>query len=262
MRGRAVAKRNRVQVCLGAVSAVLFLTACDPARVSLMQTGASDPGRGLLNSSVPESRIAYYSSAIKRNPRDASALKGLGVEYSRLSRWRDSAGAYREALIINPRDADALIGMGRAQLAVGDANGAFANGEAALAIHRSLDALMLTGVALNYVGRTQEALAIYEEALSNNPRDLDLRNNIALSMALAGDARAYPTMEAVAYAPDSDGRHKRNLILVAAILGRAPDAQAQARQFGIGKNELDEIFKIAGKMRMDGAIAAGLATAI
>ena len=253
---------NRIKVSVAIISAAGLLSACDPARTSLIQTSASDPGRGLLNSSVPESRIAYYSSAIKRDPRDASALKGLGVEYARLGRWRDSAGSYREALIINPRDAASLIGLGRAQLAMGDPNSAYANGQQALGINRSLEGLMLIGVALNYVGRTQEAMAIYDEALARNPRDLDLRNNIALSMALAGDPRAYSTMEAVAYAPDSDGRHKRNLILVAAIVGRVGDAQAQARQFGIGKAEMDEIFKIAGQVRMDGAMAAGLATAI
>ncbi len=217
-------------------------------------------GRALLASSVPESRIAYYNAAIARNSSDAEALRGLGREYARQAAWQSSAGAYREALIVNAGDVDALLGFGRAQIALGDAPGAYRSAAAALERRETLPALVLAGVALDMAGNRPEARAHYERALAKDRRDLDVRNNIALTMALSGDPGAHAAMTTVAFAPDADGRHRRNLVLVSAILGLDAQAAADASRLGLGAAERDAIVAIGRRARSNGAQAMGLAS--
>ncbi len=246
---------------MASVIVVFGAVACENGSLISSESAFESTGNrsALLGSSAPETRIAYYEGLVRKNSSDAKALRGLGREYAAQKLWNQSAGAYREALILDTGDRDAQLGYARAQLGLKRYGDASAHAQKALAVRRDVDALLMAGVSLDGLGQGDAARALYQEAIKINPRDLDSRSNIALSMALAGQPDAYATMRAVAFAPDADGRHQRNLVLVAAMTGDPSRARADGREFGLGDKEIDAIIAIAARARSGGAAELGLA---
>ena len=214
---------------------------------------------GLERVNNPDSRIGYLKSSLAANPQDTATLKSLGSEYAGQARWAESAAAYREALIIKENDRDAQVGYSKALAAQGTYAPALVEARKAIKSNGSVDAYVAAGVAEDGLGRQAEAQAYYERALSQNKRDLDVRSNIALSKAMQGDPNAYALMSGVALAPDADNRHRANMVLVSALLGRMSDARAYGAKFGLPKKDVDEIIRIAGRARTEGAAAFGVA---
>ena len=214
---------------------------------------------GLVSSA---DRVAQLKAQLAANPNDAALLRAIGVEYARQARWTESAGAYREALLVAPSDRAAVLGYGRALMGGRDFAAAREAGLAALRSRRDREALMLAGVALAAERRTQDSRTLLSEALALAPRDLAVRTNLALAAALAGDPTAYGEMRTVAFAPDADLRHRRNLVLVGGILGFEDQARAEAPTLGIGAEEAAAILAIGRRARSEGAAAFGVAAAI
>ena len=223
------------------------------------ETRLARESMGLVSSA---DRVAQLKAQLAARPNDARLLRAIGVEYARQARWTESAGAYREALLVAPSDRAAVLGYGRAL--VGGRNFAAARdaGLAALAGRRDREALMLAGVALAAERRTQDARTLLAEALALAPRDLAARTNLALALALAGDASAYGQMHMVAFAPDADLRHRRNLVLIGGILGLEDRARADGATLGIGAEEASAILAIGRRARTEGASAFGVAAVI
>lgn len=222
---------------------------------------ASEPfGRGVGLATTSDERIALLRGQVATNSNDLDALSDLGREYARQGQWERAAGAYREALIVNGGYRPALMGFSAAQSALGNYDVALAHADRAAGGRAQTDALILRGVALAGQRRMADARAVFDAAGRAAPRDLDVRNNLALSQALAGDPVGYTVMRNVAFAPNADLRHRRNLFLVAAILGMEGNAMAEAAALGIGKGEADTIFAIGRRARGQGMQAFGLAT--
>ena len=207
-------------------------------------------------------RVAALRSRLAARPDDPDVLKALGAENLRQGQWQAAAGAYHEALLVAPADRDATLGYGRALLGGGRYGAARAHGEAALAARRDREALILTGAALAAEGRAAEGAAHLAAARAAAPRDLAARTNLALALALAGDPSAYDVMREVAFAPDADPRHRRNLVVVGGMLGLDARARSDAAALGIRGRELAGILEIGRRARSEGARAFGVATAI
>ena len=214
---------------------------------------------GLSRVDNPDARIGMLKSALAQNPQDVSALKSLGAEYSRQALWNEAAAAYREALILKENDREAQVGYSKALSAKGTYAPALVEARKAISAKPDVDAYVAAGVAEDGLGRQAEAQAYYAKALGENKRDLDVRSNIALSKAMQGNQDAYSLMSGVALAPDADDRHKANMVLVSALLGRMDDAKAYGAKFGISRKEVNEILKIAANARTQGASAFGVA---
>ncbi len=216
-------------------------------------------GRSVGPATTSDERIAELRGTLARQPESIAALTGIGREYARQARWPEAAGAYREALIVDPGNRDALLGFSAATSALGDYGTALTHAERAVAARPDLPALTLAGVALSGQGRQAEARATFERALAERPRDLDVRNNLAITMALAGDPAAVPTARGVAFAPDADVRHRRNYLMVAAIAGQEAVVRGDAARLGITEAAMAEIFEIGRRARSSGVAAFGVA---
>ena len=97
---------------------------------------------------------------------------------------------------------------------------------------RALNAL---GVANDLVGRQDLALAAYRRGLAVAPGDLALRNNLGLSLALAGHfEQALDQLGPLGEGPEASRRTRQNLALV---YGPAGDLSAARR---VGRADLSE----------------------
>lgn len=243
--------------CAIVVAASLGLSACEDGSFQSLSTKPAE----FTRSATPEARIAALRSRLKQAPGSTSTLEALGREYEATGDWDAAAASYRELLILAPSNQSALVGYASAQVARGDYTDAYAHAAKAVKQRPNIDSLMVAGAALDGLGRQSEAQALYTQALAKSPRDLDIRNNLALSRALTGDPDAYAMMRAVAQAPDADIRHKSNLVLVAAILGRESDARKDGERLGVGKKDIETILKLGRRARTEGPDVFGIAGA-
>lgn len=232
-----------------AMTAILGLAACATPQF----------GRGVAPATTSDERIAFLTSELRQRPGDVSLLNGIGAEYVRQGYWPQAAGAFREVLLVNPANRDALVGFGKAQAALGSYGDALSHADRAGA---SAEARNLRGIALTGLRRFAEAATTFEDAFAANPRDLDTRNNLALSLALAGNAEGYNVAKGVAFAPGSDVRHHRNFYLVAAMLGRESEARREGASLGVDDGTIEGITRIGRQARAEGVAAFGMARSL
>ncbi|RMC34927.1 tetratricopeptide repeat protein [Paracoccus alkanivorans] len=200
--------------------------------------------------------LAQLRYDLKQDPNDIEALKKIGDMQAGRGQWSQAMGAYREALVVSPNDRDALLGYGEGQLALGDYGGAL---ETVKAIpDQQVRVLLLRAGALAGLNRLTEARAVLELARKGNPRDLDVRSNLAIVSALSHDPQAYPIARAAAFAPDASYSHRRNLVLVGGIAGQEAAARQDGTQLGIGSDEITQIIAIGRRARTEGIRAFGI----
>ena len=196
------------------------------------------------------SALAFYRSALAVNPNNRNALLGLGEAYLSEAQWREAAGAYREALVIDDREPTAQRGYAMALLGEGLAQEAISAIQMALVLERTPGNLLILGAALDTLSRHEEAQSAYLEGIEDAPRSLSLRNNLALSHALAGDfSQAHAIMRNVVDAPDSDLRHRYNLVLISALEGDIDRAGLDGRRAGMSSSQIAEVLAYAKSIR-------------
>lgn len=233
----SVAAMRRLALALGLVP---LLAAC------------TDPNFGLAESrpTTATQQLGELKGQLRSQPSNADTLKKIGKLQAAQSYWPESMGAYREALIVAPGDREALLGFGNAQLAMGDYNGALQT--AANAGGADIEVLILKSGAMAGLGQLPQARAILEQAQAINPRDLDVRNNIALVAALSGDPTAYAMARSVAFAPDATPRHILNLPVVGGITGNDAAARTDASRLGVQPEEIGDLIAVGRRARLQG----------
>ncbi|MDO5621555.1 MAG: hypothetical protein Q4G24_08815 [Paracoccus sp. (in: a-proteobacteria)] len=220
--------------------AVLALTACTDPNFGMSETVTTTAAQ----------RVGMLKAELRTRPNDTKVLAEIGKIYADQGFWTESMGAYREALIVSPGQRDLVLGYGRAQLALGDYAGALQSSNQAGG--GDVDVLLLRSGALAGLGQLAEARAHLDVAQALNPRDLDVRSNIALVAALSRDPQAYAISRAVAFAPDAQHRHIRNMILVGGITGYDGNARSDAEQRGMDPSEISEILAVGRRARTQG----------
>lgn len=218
----------------------------------------ADFGRTAGIATTSDQRVASFRAQLAKRPDDVKSLVGIGDEFARQSEWARASGAYREALIVNAASREAMIGYASAQAALGEYSSALSTAQTAVAQKGDIEGIMAAAVALNGQRRHTEAKTLLDQALAINPRDLDVRNNLALTMALAKNPAAYQLQRAVAFAPDADFRHRRNFYLIAAMLGKESSAKRDGASLGLATNEIKSVTAIGRKARSQGMSAFGV----
>lgn len=126
------------------------------------------------------------------------------------------------------RDAQALLDAAQAALDQGQYDKAVADFQAALAQSKSLDGYFGLGNALTNLGRIDEAIAAYQEALKINPNDIPTLTNLGVAYYQQGRLReAQDTFRKVlSLDPDDAETH----YLLAAALIQAGDLAAAEQE--------------------------------
>ena len=175
--------------------------------------------------------IAFYQRAHAAQPDVPAPLLRLGSALARAGDFPGSANAYEATLAIDPLNAEAHRGLGNALVAMGEPEAALPHFETALSVSDDHRAYNSSGVALDLLGRHEDAQFYYREGLRKVPGDLSLQSNLALSLSLDGDhEQAIAVARQTAASPQATARHRQNLAMILALAGRTNDAEAVARQ--------------------------------
>lgn len=223
-----------------------------------LAAGCTQPGFG--PSATPQTSAAQKMAELKldlrRNPESGETLRKIGDMEAAAGNWNRSMGAYREALLVAPGDREARLGYGEAQLALGDYAGAL--NSARQAGGDDIRVTLLQSGALAGMNRLAEARRVLETASAANPRNLDLRSNIAIVAALGADPQAYAIARAAAFAPDATHAHRRNLVLVGGMTGQDRPAREDGLQLGLDAQEITDILAVGRRARSQGMSAFGV----
>jgi Flp pilus assembly protein TadD len=180
------------------------------------------------------SAASFYERAHEMEPTRTEPLLRLGQVYTQAGLPKDAANAYESALKINDKDPAALRGLANLQLQSGDPAGAATNLRLALAQQPDWRSQNSLGVAEDMLGDRAAAQAAYRAGLGLSPGNLQLMNNLGLSLVLSGDfSQGLPILEQTAKDPSATPRMRLNLALAYGLAGE-PDKAAQ-----ISKADLD-----------------------
>ena len=256
-------RRRQVVVALG-----MLLMGCTSGEPSMLDhlngveranreraiEGVEDPNASLLKMADYFKDRGERSMAISlylrglANTDSARVSIGIGRRLLSLNATAEAAKAYRQAIGIDNNDPDARKGLGLTLLKSGRIK------ESIDYFHRlvsddqffSIDVCTAYGASLDLDARHQQAQKTYIKCLEKAPDDLDLRSNLALSLALSGStAKAIATSKNALTHPLATRPHVRNHVLVLALASKEDEALA----FGeatLGGRETLKILRRAG----------------
>jgi Flp pilus assembly protein TadD len=191
---------------------------------TLMRLGDSSRTKGNLSAAA-----GFYQRAHELAPDQPAPLLALADAFAGLGATDAAIQAYEAAIGLAPANAEAHRAYGNLLLQRNLPDAAEIQFTQALRQGPEARSLNGLGVAHDLLGEHAEAQANYRGALELAPGDLQIKNNLALSLALSGNHDAAIAMlEELVRDPRATPRLRQNLALAYGLAGR-PDA---ARQLG------------------------------
>lgn len=196
----------------------------------------------------PASAVALYERAAELSDQAPEVMLALGETRLITGDATGAAQAFRSALTRAPNDPQALLGLGTAELQQGRFDRAVRSLQLAAPALNTAVAYNRLGTAYVLAGEFAHAQEAYRAALARAPGDLDIRSNLALTLALGGEpgaARAEAT--AFAESPLSEPHHLRQQMLILTLLG--DDRSAAEALAGLPPTEHDALLAKAREIR-------------
>jgi Flp pilus assembly protein TadD len=129
------------------------------------------------------SAVAYAEQAAERSPSDATVRTLLGNSYFASGRFASAEGAYRDSLSLLANQPQVILKLALVQIAQGRSSEALAMLNAARNAVDPSD----YGLALALAGQPAEAIAVLTDRARQPDADAQVRQNLALALALNGD---------------------------------------------------------------------------
>jgi Flp pilus assembly protein TadD len=147
--------------------------------------------------------IGYAERAVALMPQQAEYRMLLGQSYLKGGRFASASHAFADTLQLSPTNGRAALNLALSQIATGDWQSARHSLEANAAIIPAVD----RGLALSLAGDTAGGIAVLTEAARSPASNAKVRQNLALSFALAGRWQEARVVAAADMAPaDVDAR--------------------------------------------------------
>jgi Flp pilus assembly protein TadD len=192
---------------------------------ALLRAGDSTRAAGDLASAV-----SFYRRAHAIAPDQAAPLIRLGETLAALGAHNDASESFRAAIERDPKDADAHRGLGNALLALNQPIVAIQSFNTALAIKPDARCYNGIGVANDMTANHRAAQTAYQQGLQLASGNLQLQNNLALSLMLSGDyPEAIEILRALVADPSATSRHRQNLAMAYGLAGDIKEAARVAR---------------------------------
>lgn len=232
--------------CAGAQSWLDAAASSEQPDADLMRVAADIESQGQVAAALPIYERAAAGSS------DTATQMRLANAYARAGKTDQAIQAYRAVLTASPNNPDALLGLGSALVRAGDADGAVVELAKVAPMVNTMTAYNRLGVAQTLAGQFAQAQQSFDAASALAPDDLDVRTNLALAAALDGqEARAIHATRGVVGSPGAEARHRRNLMIVYGLLGRADEGRATAPK-GLSANEAKKLLARAAAIRAIG----------
>lgn len=194
-------------------------------QAALLRAGDATRASGDLASAV-----TFYRRAHALAPDQTAPLIRLGETLAGLGAANEAAESFRAAVERDPKDADAQRGLGNALLALNQPQLAVQNFTAANAIKPDARSYNGIGVANDMTARHRAAQSAYQQGLLLASNNLQLQNNLALSLMLSGDyPEAIEILRAITGDPAATPRHRQNLAMAYGLAGDIKEAARVAR---------------------------------
>jgi len=236
----------------------LAVAGCVPRSDQGMNTSSDrqslDSARQALVEGEAGTSLAIAHGVLASQPNNVAALAQAGDAEMQMGDRLNAEADYKHALAIAPHDVKARLGLAK-MLLRDDLHGAEVAFRAILADapHNPV-VLNDLGYALDLQDRHTEAQAFYVEALASDPNRLSVRVNLALSLALSGQApRAEAMLRDLAQTAGATSKVRLDLALAQVMAGHENDAALtmstelspdDAKQALLGMKELKPVGKV------------------
>lgn len=159
---------------------------------------AADQAMAAIKEHQQQAAVRYAERAVLYNPSSADHRALLGQAYLQAGRFHSAETAFSDALRLTPDHGRAALGLGLAQIAIGKSDAALASLEYA----RGRVPVADLGLALALAGDRDGGLAVLEPAARSADATPKVRQNLALTYALAGRWAEARTTAAQDVSPD------------------------------------------------------------
>ncbi len=147
--------------------------------------------------------IRHAEAAVRFQPQVASYRMTLGQSYLKAGRFASARAAFADALTLDDGNGKAALNVALTQIATGD----WAGARSTLDAHATTIPVGDRGLAIGLAGDPATAVELLGAAARMPDADAKIRQNYALSLALAGRWREAQTVVAIDLAPaDVPGR--------------------------------------------------------
>lgn len=177
-------KRNLIAAALltsvtlaGGIAATASIDTGNPARAA----AEAKTARKALDKHHADRAIAKAEAAVALDPRNAGYRSLLGQAYLAAGRFPSAVAALSDALALDPSDGAAALHLALAQIATGQWDSA----RGTLTTHDTIPAKD-RGLAFALAGDPGTAITVLTQAAREPDADAKTRQNLALSLALAG----------------------------------------------------------------------------
>ena len=158
------------------------------------------------------------------------AIYGLGRTLNKLSANEEALAAFQQALALRPKNTDAMRGVGNSLVFLDRSALAIPHFERALALKEDPRLFNGIAVAFDMLDDYKAAQAFYRVGLKSSPKDPSLRNNLALSLLLSGNAaESANLLRTLAAQPEATTRHRLNFALSLVLNGDTRMAESVVR---------------------------------
>lgn len=187
--------------------------------------------------------IERLRTALALKPDYPEARANLGAAYHRLGRLEEAAAEYRAVLAADPRIVRAEYNLGLVLLDLGRPHDAVVRLQRAVSVTRDPDGYIALANAHRALGRTDEAIAQYREALRASPQSALAHTNLALAFLEVDrlEDAARHLRQAVRLVPTDAGAHAvlGNVLHRLGQIEEAIDAYDAALTYGSGPETAD-----------------------
>ncbi len=180
-------------------------SASDRSQALVAKAAANDAGRAqtALAARNGPAAIGYAEEAVTAMPQSAEYRMLLGQSYLEGGRFTSASRAFADTLVLSPTNGKAALNLALAQVATGDWQAA----RATLATHSAIIPASDRGLALSLAGDTAGGIALLTAVARSPETSAKVRQNLALSFALAGRWQEARVVAAADMAPaDVDAR--------------------------------------------------------
>lgn len=158
---------------------------------------------GALEDRNGASAVRYAEAAVGLVPQSAEYRMLLAQGYLQAGRFASARQGFGDVLTLSPGNAKAALNLSLAQIATGDWQAA----RATLGTYASIIPASDRGLALSLAGDTQQGIAVLTEVARSGESNAKVRQNLALSLALAGQWQAARVVASADMSPaDVDAR--------------------------------------------------------
>lgn len=199
--------------------------------------------RKALKGGNPQKAVTHAEAAVAFDPKNGEYRQLLGETYLFAGRFISAAQALNEALSLDPANGRTALNLALAQIAVGEWNTA----RQTLETHAGNIAVSDRGLAIALAGDPGTAVALLTDAARQPGSDAKTRQNLALSLALAGEWQQARAVAGLDISPDqldarilqwaSFARPQNAYDQVASLLGVTPVSdRGQPEQLALARS--------------------------